>query len=148
MQIYQVIIECHLIYAISAWGSTFQTYSDKLISYQSKAVKTIAKATWNDSPSSLYLVYSELDVLKVATSYELEDAKITQHIDTKKHHLLLGKYFEKSGLSHSYSTRTASSSQLHTHLFLNIHQITKIFPLPRRKNLEFYTLQHKTIILS
>ena len=54
MQLYHALIECHLIYAIPVWGSTFQSYFDKLNTYQNKAVKTISKAIWNDSPSPLY----------------------------------------------------------------------------------------------
>ena len=30
LQLYHASIECHLIYAIPVWGSTFQTYFDKL----------------------------------------------------------------------------------------------------------------------
>ena len=39
LQLYHALIDCHLIYAIPAWGSTFHTYCDKLIAYQNKAVK-------------------------------------------------------------------------------------------------------------
>ena len=52
LQLYHVLIERHLINAIPEWGSTFQTYFDKLIDYQNNATKTIAKAKWNDSPSA------------------------------------------------------------------------------------------------
>ena len=71
LQLYHALIECHLIYAIPVWGSTSQTYSGKLISYQNKAVKTVAKAKWNDSPSPLY---NELRVLKPAKIHQLEVA--------------------------------------------------------------------------
>ena len=37
--------------------------------------------------------------------------------DTKKHSPSSVQYFQKSGLSHSYSTFTDSSSQLHISLF-------------------------------
>ena len=94
--------------------STFQTYFDKLITNQNKAVKTIAKAKLSDSPSALYLaLYNKLVVLKLAKIYQLEVAKIMHRIDTKKHPPFLVKYVQKSGLSHSYSIRTVSSSQLH-----------------------------------
>ena len=54
LQLYHVLIECHLIYATLVWGSTFQTYFDNLITYQNKAVKTIAKAKWNDFSSTRF----------------------------------------------------------------------------------------------
>ena len=43
LQLYHALIDCHLIYAIPVWGSTFHTYFDKYIANQNKAVKTIAK---------------------------------------------------------------------------------------------------------
>ena len=79
LQFYHALIDCHLIYAIPAWGSTFHTYFDKLIAYQNKAVKTIAKAKWNDSSSPLY---SKLGILKLAKICQLEVAKIMHRIDT------------------------------------------------------------------
>ena len=54
-RLYHALIECHLIYAIPECGSTFQTYLDKLIAYQNKAVKTIANGKWNNSSNSLYM---------------------------------------------------------------------------------------------
>ena len=66
LQLYHALIECHIIYPIPVWDSTFQTYFDKLITYQNKAVKTIAKAKWNDSPSPLY---KKLGVLKSSLKY-------------------------------------------------------------------------------
>ena len=113
-QLYHVLIECHLINAIPVWGSTFYTYFDKLIAYQNKAVKTIAKAKWNDSSSPLY---NELGVLKLAKIYQLEVSKLCTASIQKKHPPLLVRYFQKSGLSHSFSTRTVSSSQLHIPVF-------------------------------
>ena len=82
MQLYHAVIKYYLRQVISVWSSTFQTYFDELISYQNKALKTIiAKAKWNNSPSSLY---SKLDGLKLAKTYQLEVAKIMNRIDTKK----------------------------------------------------------------
>ena len=114
MHLYRALIDWHLIYTIPAWASTFHTYFDKLIAYQNKAVKTIAKAKWNDSPSPLY---NQLSILKLAKIYQLEVATVMHRIDTKKHPPSLARYFQKSGLSHSYSTRTVSSSQMHIPLF-------------------------------
>ena len=114
LQLYHALIDCHLIYAITAWGSTFHTYFDKLIAYQNKAMKTIAKAKWNDSPSPLC---NQLGMLKLAKIYQLEVAKVMHRIDTKKHPPSLARYFQKSNLSHSYSNRTVSSPQLHIPLF-------------------------------
>ena len=96
------------------WVSTFKTYFDRLCTYQNKAVKTIAIAKWNESPTPLCY---ELGVLKVAKIYQLEVAKIMHRIDTKKHPPSLVKYFQKLGLSHSYSTRTINSFKLHIPLF-------------------------------
>ena len=48
-------------------------------------------------------------------------------IDTKKHPPSLVKYFQKSGLSHSNSTRRVSSSQLHIPLFKTT-KLQKSFP--------------------
>ena len=81
MQLHHALIECHLIYAIPVWGSTCQTYFNKLIFCQNKAVKIIAEAKWNDFTSPLY---SELGVLELAKIYQLEVAKIMHRIDTKK----------------------------------------------------------------
>ena len=81
LQLYRALIDCHLIYAIPVLGSTFHTYFDKLITYQKKAVKIIAKSKWNDSPSPLY---NELGVLRLSKIYQLEVAKIMLRIDTKK----------------------------------------------------------------
>ena len=114
LQLYHALIECHIIYAIPVWSSTFQTYFDKLITYQNKSVKTIRKDKWNDSPSPLY---NKLGILKLAKIYQLEVAKIMHGTDTNKHPPSRVKYFQKSGLLHSYSTRTVSSSQLHIPLF-------------------------------
>ena len=82
LQLYHALIltECHLIYAILVCGSTFQIYIDQLFIYQNKAVKTIDKAKWNDSPSPLY---NELGMLKLAKIYELEVTKIMLSIDAK-----------------------------------------------------------------
>ena len=90
MQLYRALIDCHLIYAIPVWGSTFHIYFEKLIAYQNKTVKAIAKAKWNDSPSPLY---NELGLLKLAKIYQLEVAKIMHHIDTKKHPPSSIRYF-------------------------------------------------------
>ena len=92
MQLYHASIDCHLIYAIPAWGSTFHTYFDKLIAYQNKPVKTIAKAKWNDSSSPLY---NELGILKLAKTYQLEVAEIMHRIDTKKTSSFVSKIFSK-----------------------------------------------------
>ena len=94
----------------------FYSYFDKLIAYQNKSVKTIAKATWNDFVSPLY---NKLGILKLAKIHQLEVAKVMHCINAKKHPPSL-IYFQKSGLSHSYSTRTVSSSQLHIPLFKTI----------------------------
>ena len=120
LQLYHALIYYHLIYAIPVWGSTFHTYFDKLIAYLNKAVKTIAKAKWNDSPSPRY---NELGILKLAKIYQLEVAKIMHRIDTKKHPPSLIRYFQKSGLSHSYSTLTVSFSQL---LHIPLFKTTKL----------------------
>ena len=81
---------------------------------QNRAVKTLAKAKWNDSPSPMY---NGLGVFKLAKIYQHEVAKIVHRIDAKKHLSSSLKYFQKLGLSHFYSTRTVTSSQLHVTLF-------------------------------
>ena len=129
MQLYHALIDCHLTYAIPVWGSTFHSYFDKLIAYQNKAVKIIAKAKWNDSPSPLY---NKLGILKLDKIYQLEVAKIMHRIDPKKHPPSLARYFQKSGLSHSYSTRTVSSSQLHIP-FLKLPNYKNLFSIKALK---------------
>ena len=81
---------------------------------QNRAVKTLAKAKWNDSPSP---TYNELGVFKLAKIYQHEVAKIVHRIDVKKHPSSSLEYFQKLGLSHFYSTRRVTSSQLHITLF-------------------------------
>ena len=49
----------------------------------------------------------------LAKIYQQEVAKIMHRIDTKKHPPSLEKYFQKSGLSDSYSSCTVNSSQLY-----------------------------------
>ena len=90
MQLIYDLFECLLNHVIPVWGSTSQTYLDKLISYQNEAVKIITKAIWNDSLS--YLL-SDVSVLKLAKIYQLKVAKIMHCIDQQKYSISLVKYF-------------------------------------------------------
>ena len=89
LQFYHSLIECHLIYAIPVWLSTFQTYFNKSISYQNKDIKIISQAKWNDSLSPLSVNVGEVQLVRI---YQREVAEIIHRIDTIKHLPSLGKY--------------------------------------------------------
>ena len=106
--IYYSLIYSHLLYAIQAWGSAFETHKSKLVVLQKKAIRMI---TFNDERLQTWSLvhtsplFKELGMLKLNEIFELQ---LSCFIFDCSHHLsptLFHEWFTLTANVHDHATR-------------------------------------------
>ena len=70
--LYDSLIHSYLTYGILLWGSTYQTYMNKLEVIQKKSIRSIYNAPYNSHTTSLF---KDSKILKLKDVHELELGK-------------------------------------------------------------------------
>ena len=71
--LYHALVLPHLLYGLPIWGSTYESYINKVQVLQNKAIRIITNSHWQ---SPITPQYRKLKVLKIADLYTYEIAKL------------------------------------------------------------------------
>lgn len=124
LTLYYSLVYPYLDYGITLWGSTCQTYLNKIIVMQKRAVRIISGSTYNCHSDPLF---KRLNILKLNDIYELKVAKHMYAIHHNSLPLALRNMF-------------VINRDIHTHQTRNRHNPHVTI---RRTNVSSNTIRHK-----
>ena len=103
--LYYVLIQPHMLYAITIWGSTCSTYKNRLRTLQSSAIRAIANVRKMQRISPNYF---RCDILKLDDLYRFETAKLIFQFTKNSLPKPFKHMFQQSSHTHSYNTRSVT----------------------------------------
>ena len=108
--LYYALVQPHLLYGITLWGSTFPSYLTKLQKLQNKAIRIITKTNIR---SSVTPQFRKLGILKISELYTFETAKLMHQHSTNMLPQNLSTYFKELTSIHHRHTRSKTKKKLY-----------------------------------
>ena len=103
--LYYVLIQPHMLYAITNWGSTCSTYKNRLRTLQNSAIRAIANVRKMQRISPNYF---KCGIFKLDDLYRFETAKLMFQYTKNDLPKPFKHMFQQSSHTHSYNTRSVS----------------------------------------
>ena len=103
--LYYVLIQPHILYAISIWDSTCSTYKNRLRTQQNSAIRAIANARKMQRMSPNYF---KCGILKLDDLNRFETAKLMFQYTKNDLPNPFKHMFQQSSHSHFYNTKSAT----------------------------------------
>ena len=101
--LYYVLIQPHILYAITVWGSTCSTYKNRLRTLQNSAIRAIANVRKMQRISPNYF---KCGILKLDDLYRFEIPKLMFQYTKNDHPKPFKHMFKQSSHTHPYNTRS------------------------------------------
>ena len=105
VQLYYSLIYLFLTHGVLAWGNTYVTNLQKIITSQKRAIRIITFSGINDHSSSLF---KKLNILKFVDLVQFYNAIFAFHFHGNKLPPVFNHYFTPISNIHHYNTRLAS----------------------------------------
>ena len=105
IQMYHALFNSHLQYGILCWGSTFETYLNRLQVLQNRAIRNMMRAPRFFRLDNYFL---NLRILKVRDLYNLEVAKFMHSHNNKTLPDCFLSFFRESSQNHTHYTRASN----------------------------------------
>ena len=105
IQMYHALFNSHLQYGILCWGSTFETYLNRLQVLQNRAIRNMMRAPRFFRLDNHFL---NLRILKVRDLYNLEVAKFMHSHSNKTLPDCFLSFFRESSQNHTHYTRASN----------------------------------------
>ena len=107
--LYHALVLLHLLYGLPIWGSTYESYINKLQVLQNKAIRIITNSHWQ---SPITPQYRKLKVLKIADLYTYEIAKLMHQHSKNMLPTCFSNFFCPLSEVHERQTRSTSKNNL------------------------------------
>ena len=110
--LYFSLFHSHLSYGLVLWGTTNQSYIDKIRTLQNRALKAIA-FTNNDINTNTNHIYFDLKILNIDHQLQVQLPSLMWDYDHNTLPLPYLDHFKRANLVHNYRTRAASKGSLY-----------------------------------
>ena len=108
--LYSTLVQPHILYGITLWGSTFQSYLKKTEVLQKKAIRLINKSEYNAPTAKLF---KTCNILTLKSMYKLETAKFMFDCVHKTLPIPLMEHFTLNIAYHDHNTRQSQAPHVH-----------------------------------
>ena len=106
LKLFFAVLHPYLLYVIIVWRLTYNSYLQKLVSLQNKALRLITdNFTFYPPFVSVCLLYKQNKLLKLSDIYTYEVAIFMHKFCNKKLPITFSKYFSKTDTVHKLRTR-------------------------------------------